>query len=191
MHTDDRLRRVHTAAQRQRYRELNRLNYAKNKATITDKRREHDRSYQRRRRASILAANRLRVGLRLDEIQRHDDDMSCLRNVVGQRRDALQAAREQVGIQLKRADPCPYCGAQLFEKESKGICCKNGKYVLPALAPLPAALNELYTSPEPSAQKFRKESRAYNCRCNFASMNVEDGELKKMFGDHLLSVQGR
>ncbi|CAN0472728.1 unnamed protein product [Ectocarpus sp. 12 AP-2014] len=75
----------------------------------------------------------------------------------------------------------------------KGYAAKMGNtFVLPRLPPLPPILKtDLYTSTHPSAQKFRKVSRACNCRSNFASMNVEDGELKRMFGDHLLSVQGR
>lgn len=31
-------------------------------------------------------------------------------------------------------------------------------------------------------ETFRQQSRAYNCRCNFAFLGVEDGEPKKTFG---------
>lgn len=183
-----------TDAQRLRRRERDR----NNKASINERRRkthsqnapshnDHQRSYRRKRRASVLSANRSRF----DDILRDQQDISRLHSVISQRRQALQAVREDMGVTVKNADPCRHCGAKLFAKESKGICCKNGKYVLPRLPSLPPALNDLYTSADRSAQKFRKESRAYNCRCNFASLNVEDGELKKMFGDHLLSVQGR
>lgn len=120
-----------------------------------------------------------------------DSGMSSLQDVRRNRQQSLERARNDGNITTEMGDPCTHYGALLFAKESRGICCKNGKFVLPRLPSLPPLLAELYDSPEPSSEKFRKESRMYNCRCNFASLNVEDGELKKMFGDHLLSVQGR
>lgn len=92
-------------------------------------------------------------------------------------RQALEAARKPIGVAIRKADPCRrHCGAQLFfDGESRGICCKSGKSFLPRLPTLIPALHELYTSAEPSAQLFRKESRVYNCRCDFASMNMKWG----------------
>ena len=114
-----------------------------------------------------------------------------LQHVLRHREDVLQAERDGLGITIEDGEPCEHCGAMLFPKESKGMCCSNGKFVLPPVPELPQQLQAMYDSSEPWAQQFRKDSRMYNCRCNFASMNVEDGELKKMFGNHLLSVQGR
>ncbi|CAM9165143.1 unnamed protein product [Hapterophycus canaliculatus] len=107
------------------------------------------------------------------------------------RKEALDATRLTAGITITNAAPCHHCGAQLLAKESKGICCKNGKFVLPPLPPLPEGIERLYHSDDAAAVLFRRNSRKYNCKLNFASMNVEDGELKQMFGNHLLSVQGR
>ena len=148
---------------------------------MSGRRREH--------RQSLLAARRNRFDHTVFGVA--EEDISNLSDVMSRRQQALDAARESTGVNIKIAEPCAHCGARLFAKESRGVCCKNGKAILPPLPALPQALENLYSSSEPSAKKFRKESRAYNCKCNFASLNVEDGELKKMFGDHLLSVQGR
>ncbi|CAM9479393.1 unnamed protein product [Ectocarpus sp. 12 AP-2014] len=150
-------------------------------------RRDQLNSIRRKRRTDIIRARRQRF----DNIFGIVNDGALLQDIVQNRISALEEARRDMGVTIQMTDPCVHCGAKLFAKESKGICCKNGKFVLPRLPPLPPLLSELYQSSEPSAQKFRKDARMYNCRCNFASLNVEDGELKKMFGDHLLSVQGR
>ncbi|CAN0485107.1 unnamed protein product, partial [Ectocarpus sp. 12 AP-2014] len=78
-----------------------------------------------------------------------------------------------MSIPVQNADPCHHCRAKLFAEESKGVCCNNGKYVLPPLPPLPPVLAEMYTFNEPWARQLRKDSRAYNYRSNFASMNIE------------------
>ena len=48
-------------------------------------------------------------------------------------------------------EPCEHCGAHLFARESRGICCKHGKFVLPRLPDLPPPLQRLYTSSDPKA----------------------------------------
>ena len=159
----------------------NRRSYAANRHAINTRRRA--------RRQSLLAARRDHFDHAVFRMA--EEDISNLSDVISQRQQALHAARESTGVNIKIAEPCAHCGARIFAKESRGMCCKNGKGVLPPIPALPPALENLYSSSEPSAKKFRKESRAYNCKCNFASLNVEDGELKKMFGDHLLFVQGR
>ncbi len=191
-------------AQRLRRNQRDRISIAAKKAAFNEQRRKtyntekDDRNairrakwsvHQKSRRESVLTTRRNRFKAMV--FPPLEEDTSNLQAVIAQRKHTLDTTREAIGVNVKHADPCVHCGAKLFAGESKGICCNNGKGVLPRLPPLPASLETLYTSPEPRAQKFRKESRAYNCKCNFASLNVEDGELKKMFGDHLLSVQGR
>ena len=156
------------------------------------------RSQHTTRTLEMIATSRQRRATVLNDKRRaaHDifqtgDESAALRSVVLDRLRALEEARRDRGITAQAGHPCAHCGAELFARESRGICCKNGKFILPRLPSLPPSLQELYDSSEMSAQRFRKESRTYNCRCNFASLNVEDGELKKLFGDHLLSVQGR
>ena len=176
-------------ALRLRRNQWERARYARHQDSINHRRRSTHAATQQRRRESLIAARRSRFNSAVFDIA--EEDISHLQDVMSQRQQALDAARESTGVNIKIAEPCAHCGARLFAKESRGMCCKNGKGILPRLPALPQALENLYSSSEPSAKKFRKESRAYNCKCNFASLNVEDGELKKMFGDHLLSVQGR
>ena len=119
-----------------------------------------------------------------------DDDEDVASRMI-QRAEILGTARANAGIVVESRDPCVHCGSKLFKRESPGICCKNGKFMLELLRPLPRNLKQLSTSPDKRYQLIRKDARKYNCRVNFAALNVEDGELKQMFGDHLLFVQGR
>lgn len=170
------VRRTGAYLRQLRRRERGRSNYTRNKAAVNTRHRSHDKV----RRADIFTANRRRF----DELLRRQEDVSRLRGLIIQRREALEAAREEVGLMLKNAEPRHHCGAKLFAKGSRGICCKHGKLVLPRLPPLPPIPEDMYSPPDPWAQNFRKHStlpRVCNCRCNFASMNVEDRELKKMF----------
>lgn len=203
----ERPRRTFTAAQRLRRNESDRAKYANHRTEINDKRRVRYESNKEdiikrnaRRRTHRQAAQHDRRHTILAKKRRHfdaavfceaDHDISNLQDVISQRRQQLEAARASLGISISTADPCVHCGATLFGKESRGICCKNGKAVLPPLPPLPGALEELYTSTETSAVKFRREARAYNCKSNFASLNVEDGELQRFWGNHILSIMGR
>ena len=116
--------------------------------------------------------------------------MSNFQDVLARRQQALDTTRDSAGVALKMANPCQHCGVNLFVKETKGVCCKHGKGILPRFAAAPPAYGDVQLF-RGLGYQVRKNSRAYNCRSNFASLNVEDGELKKMFGDHLLSVQGR
>ena len=75
--------------------------------------------------------------------------------------------------------------------ESRGICCSNGQLVLPPLPPPPREFVPLYEGNAEGFQRFRRMDRKYNSSSNFCAMCVEDGGLKKMFGPHFLSVQGR
>ena len=75
--------------------------------------------------------------------------------------------------------------------ESRGICCSNGQLVLTSLPPPPRELVPLYEGTAERFQRFRRMDRKYNSSSNFCAMCVEDGELKRMFGPHFLSVQGR
>ena len=181
---------------RPRKRQLDNEHYERNKTSINDKRRRNHvkkkgevYARQRASRAAIIA--RKRKDFESTFFPESQSQISALRHVLRHREDVLQATRDGFGITIEDGQPCEHCDAKLFAKESRGICCKNGKLILPSLPELPRQLQQMYDSREPSAQRFRKNSRMYNRRCNFASMNVEDGELKKMFGNHLLSVQGR
>ena len=200
--------RIRTDSERDRRRQNDRANYArkkktfktksrvwydKHKSNVASKRRSHrqrdaDAFYARR---SQRETNRRKAFLsdllrRLESVCDGNEDIATLHETLSSRMDALCAVRERLGVPTLDGEPCEHCGAHLFAQGHRGMCCKHGKFFQGY-----RTLQRLYTSSDPKAQKFRKESRAYNCRVNFASMNVEDRELKKMFGDHLLSVQGR
>ena len=62
-------------------------------------------------------------------------------------------------------------------------------YVPASLKAPPTRIVHFFSAPR--VPKLGKQSPVNNCRANSASKNFEDGELKNMFDDHLLSVQGR
>ena len=89
-------------------------------------------------------------------------EVSNFQDVLVRRQQALDTARDSAGVALKRANPCQHCGVKLFAKETKGMCCKHGKGILPRLPALPPLMEEMYSSAEGWAIKFRKNSRAYS-----------------------------
>ena len=182
--------------QRTRKQQRQNAHYAANKVNINNRKRANrlknkDEVAARQRVSRAATIARKRNSFEAMFFGGQQSEIPNLQHVLRHRQDVLQAQRDSLGITIEDGEPCEHCGAKLLAKESKGMCCKNGKFVLPPLPELPHQLQEMYDSVEPWAQRFRKDSRMYNCRCNFASMNVQDGELKKMFGNHLLSVQGR
>ena len=93
---------------------------------------------------------------------------------------------------LQLSNDMPTICASTTTGESRGICCSNGQQlVLIPLPPPPRELVPLYEGNAERFQRFRRMDRKYNSSSNFCAMCVEDGELKRMFGPHFLSVQGR
>lgn len=67
---------------------------------------------------------------------------------------------------------CSHCSAKLFSGERKGLCCKDGKVVLPQPNPLPEALKTLYCT----NLEFVKNIRKYNQAFAFTSLGVKVDE---------------
>ena len=73
---------------------------------------------------------------------------------------------------------CPHCGAKKWAAESPGLCCGNGRVVLPALEPLPPLLDDLLHRRHPLSRIFLQDTRLYNAALNLASISVRS---EKMF----------
>lgn len=66
-------------------------------------------------------------------------------------------------VLIRRMDKiCLYCQALKFKNESIGMCCSNGKIVLPALQEPPEPLRSLFLGNHPSSNHFLKNIRKYN-----------------------------
>lgn len=66
---------------------------------------------------------------------------------------------------------CRHCHAKLFYKESKNLCCNNGKVIIPGI-PTPPELFDLFTQQGSQGRHFRQNVRAYNHVFSFTSMGV-------------------
>ena len=62
---------------------------------------------------------------------------------------------------------CPHCNSMLWKEERKHRlnCCKNGKYTIPALKPVPPELMNNFTSKE-----FQRAQRGYTNVCRLLRM---------------------
>src|SRR6266542_1840169 len=81
---------------------------------------------------------------------------------------------------------CIYCDAKFWLNEKDrnssclfpkfAVCCASGKVYLPHLLELPSYLLNLYTLPNPSANLFRKNIRAYNniLACTLFRTNIDE-----------------
>jgi len=81
---------------------------------------------------------------------------------------------------------CIYCDAKFWLNEKDrnssclfpkfAVCCASGKVYLPHLLELPSYLLNLYTLPNPSANLFRKNIRAYNniLACILFRTNIDE-----------------
>lgn len=98
-----------------------RNSYEANRHAINDRRRANRRRAEREanqhsRRRALLAARRNRFDPAV--FCPADDDISNLEDVMAQRQQALNAARQSMGVDIKNGDPCKHCGAKIFAKES-------------------------------------------------------------------------
>ena len=85
-----------------------------NKDAVNARRRDNRKATQQSCRYSVLAA---RSNLFDYEVFRGlEDDTSHLQEVMAQRKQALDATRDEMGVTIKNADPCTQCGAKLFGK---------------------------------------------------------------------------
>lgn len=100
---------------------------------------------------------------------------------------------------------CPYCRALLFDvelnqtkhaktKTKYGLCCSNGKIVLPTRTAPPKMLNDLMSNKNDSRTKmFRKFGRHYNNACQFVSMqwNNDPGTIQQFGPQSDIRIQVR
>lgn len=105
---------------------------------------------------------------------------------MAQRTQALDAARDEMGDTIKNADPCTQCGAKLFGKEAKGMCCKNGKSVLPRLPPPPQDIEECTTLRRGGRTTFGKSRELTTAAATSPASNVFRPPLRRVV--HFLHV---
>ncbi|KAK8952560.1 hypothetical protein KSP39_PZI003646 [Platanthera zijinensis] len=91
-------------------------------------------------------------------------------------------------FQLPQPTICPHCAARLFHKETKNLCCKLGKVILPAI-PVPPQLLALYTDQTTRGRHFRQNIRAYNHVFSFTSMGVTLDETLPAFNQGLYTFR--
>lgn len=68
---------------------------------------------------------------------------------------------------------CPHCGAHRFIIEALGICCKDGKVLLPMYPNLHNRVHGLFTAQNVEGRAFRKNVRRYNQCLSFTSLGFE------------------
>ena len=99
---------------------------------------------------------------------------------------------------------CPKCGAfhWLGERIQKtgsttlhplfGMCCSDGKIKLPAPAPPPEPLKQLFSASTPEAQHFRQNIRQYNSALAFTSLGarVDDSVNRGGGGPPVFKIHG-
>lgn len=57
---------------------------------------------------------------------------------------------------------CKFCGAQKFKTEAPGLCCSNGKVILPPLKEPPNPLRHYVSGDSPAAKHYQRNNRKYN-----------------------------
>ena len=80
-----------------------------------------------------------------------------------------------------------HCNAQMFEDEKLksssrnfkkfGLCCFEGKIVIPQLANLPNSLKELYENDDEISKYFRDHIRSFNSAFAMTSIGVHEAEI--------------
>ncbi|XP_050374857.1 uncharacterized protein LOC126792486 [Argentina anserina] len=100
---------------------------------------------------------------------------------------------ESIGVtklHLPEPTTCPHCYARLFHHESKDMCCKNGRTILPPIQS-PLEMIELFSANTPQGSHFRQNVRAYNHVFAFTSMGVHvDQNLATGGGTFTFRAQG-
>ena len=96
---------------------------------------------------------------------------------------------------------CVYCGAKFWIEERNhgsnqtspafAVCCAGGKVSLPALLEPPSYLLDLYTSPGPISNSFRKNIRAYNNILACTSFGTDVDERFQMQGISNFRIHGQ
>ena len=104
--------------------------------------------------------------------------------------------------ELGRMDQiCVYCDAKFWIEERNhgsnqtspafAVCCAGGKVSLPALLEPPSYLLDLYTSPGPISNSFRKNIRAYNNILACTSFGADVDERFQMRGISNFRIHGQ
>ncbi|KAL4113834.1 hypothetical protein QTP88_017402 [Uroleucon formosanum] len=65
-------------------------------------------------------------------------------------------------VSIEQPTECNWCHAKKWKEESPGICCSNGKVVLPPTKTLPDPLHSLLLNNHPESQHFLTNIRKYN-----------------------------
>jgi len=65
-------------------------------------------------------------------------------------------------VSIEQPTECKWCHAKKWKEESPGICCSNGKVVLPPTETLPDPLHSLLLNNHSESQHFLTNIRKYN-----------------------------
>ncbi|XP_061394301.1 uncharacterized protein LOC133329850 [Musca vetustissima] len=88
---------------------------------------------------------------------------------------------------------CRHCNAYKYKHETQGMCCSNGKIVLPQLLPPPQPLLSLMTGSHLDSQHFLRNIRKYNSAFQMTSfgasnvMKFVEGQIYHRMGSLLPS----
>ncbi|XP_065654837.1 uncharacterized protein LOC136081451 [Hydra vulgaris] len=69
---------------------------------------------------------------------------------------------------------CQHCSAHKWKGEAPGLCCNNGKVVLPALIPPPDPLKSLMCGTTPASRHFLENIRRYNSCFQMTSFGAKE-----------------
>lgn len=124
---------------------------------INDQRRERDRENRSRSRAASADSQRP-INIRRGRVPRRRLD--AMENVAfNYNCDADYSEYGRIGL-LNTI--CQHCNAKKFLGEPPGMCCLNGKVVLPTLEPPPEPLHSLLNGQSPTSKHFLKHISSYN-----------------------------
>ena len=91
----------------------------------------------------------------------------------------------------QRTRICQYCNAKLFPKERPGMCCTEGKIILPEQEQYPEELRELLTGNNVRSRRFRQNIRSYNSALAFTSAGVKLDERLTPNGIYTYRIHGQ
>ena len=69
---------------------------------------------------------------------------------------------------------CQHCSATKWKGEAPGMCCNNGKVMLPVLNPPPDPLKSLMSGTTPASRHFLDNIRRYNCCFQMTSFGAKE-----------------
>lgn len=155
-------RRNETEEQRTQRNETNRRSTARNRENASDEaraaRNEAEQRRIRQNRANMTDANRMQQNI--DDRQRMQanaiTDSATLYRAAFHYNNELNYSAHKSEVIGAMSKVCPHCKALKFVNEPQGLCCSNGKVVLPILNTPPEPLYTLVSGTTPQSKHFLK-----------------------------------